>query len=118
MARSFIPRPAYYHVHVTKDGTIVMAFPDRKPARHKRERGELTDADGCFGWAGWDPAKPGLSDWAKGAAACAIATNLNLKKALRVRVESRLQAIEEKLNAAERRLIELADLLKRLDGGR
>ncbi|MCC6270615.1 MAG: hypothetical protein IT190_05010 [Microbacteriaceae bacterium] len=107
-------RPAYYSVYAARDGTIVMALPSRKPARHSRERGPVADEDGCFNWSEWDHERQGYTDWANGVVHSAIVNQLNLKKALRAHVESRLDRIEASLAemAAVLRLLEFSAMTK------
>lgn len=101
-------KPAYYSVHVTKDGTIVLAMPCPKPHQSPRSRRPEHDEDGCRGWYPWDLRKTNFSEMGKTVALGALASHLNLKKTLREKVEPRLQTIESRLD-------EMAAVLSRLE---
>ncbi len=104
---SMKPQPAYYSVHSTPDGTIVLAMPTRKPHRVPRSRKPPYDEDGCHNWFRWDWDDPGRTDLAKSISYTALACQLNLQKTVRAQIEPRLDAIEK-------RLVELTVLVDRL----
>lgn len=97
MPRPKKPKPAYYHVFASPDGTIAIALPRPRPKRKPGAKQLPFDEDGCFNWSDWDWNQPGITDWTKTVTYGAIANNLNLKKTLRARVENRLDRIEATL---------------------
>jgi len=109
-------RKAYYSVHALRDGTIWLAFENRKPTRHKRCREARIDEDGIHDWFFTEKEEEvnRLSDWGKGVFHTSVAMCLNMRRITREHVTTRLDRIEESIAGLQE---QLGQILERLKGG-
>jgi hypothetical protein len=104
-------RPTYYHVHCLRDGTIIAAYPVRKPTPHtlKRDNRRIDDDNVC---AEYDTSGDQLRDVKNDGRTRfqdIISNALNVRRAVRQLVIPHLNELASQLAAISAHLERLAD---------
>jgi hypothetical protein len=106
----------YYRVIAMKDGAILVAMPDRKPAKKSLRPGEAIDEDGiyrCYVEGVKD--YPDIYNGTRPNPVSILATNLNIKRALRRQVEPRLDAIQNQVAEMQDQMSAVQKQLDRIE---
>lgn len=109
----------YYSVFALKDGTILFSRPTRKPYQKRGSRGPRIEEEGICKWfpGNWERLnKMPDRDWT--AFQSVVSTCLNVKRIVRMRVESRFDVLDRKLHEVREQLGNLERKLDLLLDGR
>lgn len=102
----------YYNVFALKDGTVLFSCPTRKPYSKRGSRGPRIDEEGICKWfpEKWERLGQ-MPDRTWTAFQSIVSTCLNMKRIVRMRVESRFDVLDKEVQSLREQLDHLEEKL-------
>lgn len=112
-------RPMHYHAHTLHDGTVLAAYPVRKPMPKtiKRDNLKIDDDGVCQEWSDSGKQLSDVRNETRTRFQDIIAVNLNTRRAIREIARPHLAALQQEMKALHDQLNRIEQLLTSRPGG-